>query len=66
MTRSPTLNKAERAVLRAAVGCINKQGYAYTIATEKIARTFFINEKAFARLEFAVAKLKEARKRKRK
>ncbi len=40
MTRS-TLNaihKAEKAVLRAAVGCINPQGYAFTIATEEMAR----------------------------
>ncbi len=53
---------AERQVLRAAVGCINKQGYSFRIATESIARTFFINEEAHQRLERAVANLKEARK----
>ena len=63
MKRSTTpLEKAERAVIRAAVGCINPQGHAYTIATEQIARTYFVNEKALQRLEGAVAKLKEARR----
>ena len=54
--------KAERAVIRAAVGCINPQGHAYSIATEQIARTFFVDEPAFRRLEKAVANLKESRK----
>lgn len=54
---------AERSVITAAIGCINKQGYAYTIATESIARTYFINEPALRRLEAAVSKLKEARRK---
>lgn len=70
MNRRPTwtyqkavrVAKAEKAVIRAAVGCINPQGHAYTIATESFARMFFINEPAYQRLEHAVAKLKEARK----
>ena len=61
---APTLDRAEREVLRAAAGCIDKRGYSFSIATESIAaRTYFINEKAHQRLERAVEKLKEARKR---
>ena len=51
--------KAERAVIRAAVGCIDKKGHAFHVATAELARTFFINEKAQIRLEAAVARLKE-------
>lgn len=58
---STTIEKAKDAVVRAAVGCIDKSGYAFRIATEQIARTYFINEKAHHRLERAVANLKEAR-----
>lgn len=54
--------KAERAVIRAAAGCIDKNGHAFTVATAELARTFFINEKAQKRLEQAVANLKEARR----
>ena len=56
--------KAEKALLRAAVGCIDKQGYAYRIATQSIARTYFINARAFQQLERAVAALREARRTK--
>ena len=61
-----SIEKAERAVLRAAVGCIDKRGFAYSIATESITRTYFINEAAYGRLEAAVAKLKEARRAKKR
>ena len=55
--------KAEKAVVHAAIGCIDKQGYAFRVATESIARTYFVNERALGRLEGAVAKLKEVRRR---
>ena len=55
------IKKAEQAVIRAAVRCIDKQGYAWRVATESITRTYFINEGAFSRLESAVASLKRAR-----
>lgn len=70
MSRSPSSKESrvaffERALLRAAYKCINRQGHAYTIATEgPAARTFFVNEKAFQRLERAVANLKAARRSK--
>lgn len=56
------LDKAMRAVVKAAVGCIDKQGYAFRVATEHVARTYFINERALGRLEKAVAELNDARK----
>ena len=65
MKRAETkLEKAERAVIRAAVGCVDMNGHAFKVSTEEIVRTYSINERAFKRLEAAVAKLKEARKTK--
>ena len=52
---------AEEEVIRAAVGCIDKKGYAFRIATEESARTYFINEAAFHRLEAAVDRLEHVR-----
>lgn len=57
------VQKAERAVISAAVGCVNKQGHAFTLDTESAARFFIINERALRRLERAVANLKEARRK---
>jgi hypothetical protein len=63
-SRDTPLKRAEQAVIRAAVGCIGKQGFSFRIATESITRTYFINEDAHHRLERAVARLKEARRKK--
>jgi hypothetical protein len=56
------VERAEREVVGSAIGCVDKQGHAYRIATAEAARTFFVDELAMQRLEHAVAKLKEARK----
>lgn len=63
-SHSTKVARAEKSVLRAALGCIDKKGYAFSVATESIAKTYFINTAAFTRLENAVAKLKEARRTK--
>lgn len=64
MSRCTDRAKAERAVIRAAAGCMDKRGYAFRVATESITRTYFVNERALGRLEGAVATLKEARRKK--
>lgn len=61
-TKRAKIASAEKFVLRAAVGCIDKTGHSFRIATESMARTFFINEHAFQRLERAVARLRDARR----
>lgn len=60
--RNARIKRAEKTVIRAAIGCIDKQGYAFRVATESIARTYFVNERALGRLEGAVATLKEIRR----
>lgn len=59
----PALKRAESAVLRAAMGCVNKKGFAYLFARQDV--TLYIIDRAkFQRLEAAVAKLRELRSRK--
>lgn len=63
MTRlRATLNAAERAVLRAALACVSKNGYAFLYARADV-NLYVIDRAKFQRLEAAVAKYREAKRK---
>ena len=60
------MTKTEKAVVRAVKQCIDKHGFAFRLATEANARTYFINERAFFDLEKAYARHAAAMKGKKR
>lgn len=57
-----TLNIAERKVLKAALACVSRKGYAF-LFSKADAHAVIIDLKKFYRLEIAVAKYRETKKR---
>lgn len=62
--RNVSLNKVtkeERAVFRAALSCVNKNGYAFLFARQDV-NLYVIDRAKFQRLEAAVARYRQAKK----
>ena len=59
---APALNCTANKVLKAALSCVDKNGFAFLYARKDV-NLYVINQAKFQRLEAAVAEYREARKR---